>query len=128
MTLTQAKKKTWVSFSKYIRLRDCRGESGGNCYTCLRWYPIGQLQAGHFIPGRRNAYLFSEEQVHAQCYSCNVGKKGNWPPYLERMRKEIGDEAVDLMLYSRHDTRKYTVPELMELKEHYDQKIKELGS
>ena len=75
----------WPTFSKYIRTRDCIKTSGsplhGRCVTCSKLYPIGKLQAGHFIPGRYDAILFDEEQVHAQCYRCNCKLQGMWHKY-----------------------------------------------
>jgi hypothetical protein len=51
------------------------------CVTCGKKYQIGKLQAGHFIPGRFDAILFDEEQVHAQCYRCNMKLQGMWHKY-----------------------------------------------
>ena len=85
LTMTQWKKKLWPVFSKYIRTRDCIKTSGsplrGRCVTCNKLYPIKKLQAGHFIPGRYDAILFDEEQVHAQCYCCNMKLQGMWHKY-----------------------------------------------
>ncbi len=68
------KKKAWVEFSKYVRLRDAIGTTGTrdwlNCCSCGRKYPAfgkGCAQAGHFIPGRSHALLFREKGVHGQC-------------------------------------------------------------
>jgi len=68
------KQKAWALFSKYIRLRDALATIGNRrqckCITCddvRNIYGVGCMQAGHFIPGRNNAVLFNEEQVHGQC-------------------------------------------------------------
>src|SRR6266536_15164 len=96
--IPQLKKLTWDQFSLYVRLRDAlawqklhpENNNGpmAPCISCSNIYPalgMGGLQAGHFIPGRRNAYLFDELQVNAQCYHCNMGLKGNWPSYYQVM-------------------------------------------
>lgn len=96
------RQKAWDAFSKYIRLRDAIKTTGttheARCITCNRVYPIkgrGTMQAGHFQGGRSNAILIDEQGVHAQCYGCNVGKKGNTVPYYKFMLKEYGQEVID---------------------------------
>jgi len=82
----------WPVFSRYIRTRDCIRTTGsplhGKCVTCGKKYPISKLQAGHFIPGRTDAVLFDETQVHAQCYRCNVKLQGMWHKYYAFMLDE----------------------------------------
>lgn len=130
-TLTKAKEKAWVAFSKYIRLRDCLRTTGttthGRCITCQKVYEFKQLHAGHFIPGRNGENLFDERGVHAQCGVCNLWKKGNWANYLDSMRELYGQEIIDELIEQRHEIKKYTVSELLEkektYKDKYDQKI-----
>lgn len=132
------KKGAWNAFSKYIRLRDHNihnrvysGEArAALCITCKKLYPIegfGSMQAGHFIPGRRNAYLFDEDQVNAQCYNCNINLKGNWPAYYEEMVSRHGKEKVDKMISRRSEIKKYSHKDLEEICETYKQKAKDLG-
>ena len=82
----------WPVFSRYIRTRDCIRTTGsplhGKCVTCQKKYPISELQAGHFIPGRTDAVLFDETQVHAQCYRCNMKLQGMWHKYYAFMLDE----------------------------------------
>src|SRR3990167_8214756 len=101
-TLSSVKKKAWVLFSQYIRMRDCLRTTGcssfGLCITCSKRYHIKLLQAGHFIPGRHNANLFSEEGVHAQCYNCNINLRGNTLEYRRQIIKLYGkgyDEVLE---------------------------------
>lgn len=72
-----AKKKAWKEFARFIRVRDCIKTRNipfsGVCITCGNSFHISFLQAGHHIPGRSNAVLFSEEGVNAQCKICNEG-------------------------------------------------------
>ena len=92
--ITGQKKKLWPVFSRYIRMRDCVEATGtitrGKCCTCGRSYPIGKLQAGHFIPGRADSILFEPRCVHAQCYRCNVIRSGEWVKYFRFMEKKHG--------------------------------------
>ena len=105
LTITTLKKKLWKIFSIYIRMRDCLETTGttthGNCCTCGRDYPIGKLQAGHFIPGREDSILFDPACVHAQCYRCNVQRSGEWVKYFRFMEKKYGREFIfELMIRS----------------------------
>lgn len=126
------KKKVWKEFSRYIRLRDClkttNFKDSGKCITCGRVYPFKQLQAGHFIPGRNNQVLFDEEQVNAQCYSCNVGLKGNWPSYLKIMVERHGQDKVDLMLNEHMFPKVYEIEDYQELYKLYKDKADKLES
>ena len=130
MTLTQAKKKCWEEFSKYIRLRDCLKTTGrtteGKCYTCGRIYPFKSLQGGHFIPGRHNSILFSEDQVHAQCYHCNIGLKGAWPEYYKNMVRDFGEERVKEMIFKEKEVKQFKIFGLEELRREILQKTKNL--
>jgi hypothetical protein len=97
-----AKKKAWDAFSIYIRTRDALKTTGTIdyclCVTCGRRYPVhqvGGLQAGHFIQGRHPSVLFDERNCHAQCYGCNVMKKGNMVKYYKFMLSEYGQAVID---------------------------------
>ncbi len=96
--ITGQKKKLWVVFSRYIRMRDCIEATGtithGKCCTCGRAYPIGKLQAGHFIPGRADSILFEPTCVHAQCYRCNVIRSGEWVKYFRFMEEKYGVHVI----------------------------------
>lgn len=119
ISLSAIKKKVWKQFSIYIRLRDCIETTGtpdyGTCFTCKQMKNFKELQAGHFTPGRTNSVLFDEKVVHAQCYHCNVGLKGNWPAYYERMVALHGLEEVERIIAQRNDVVKYSVSDLEEL-------------
>lgn len=109
--LSTHKKKAWTAFSIYIRTRDCLKTTGsvdsGACVTCNVEYPFKQLQAGHWIPGRTNAVLFSEEGVHAQCYGCNNGKNGNPIAYWLFMEVTYGRDTMDRLILDSNQTIKY---------------------
>lgn len=93
----------WPIFSRYIRTRDCIATTGdpnfGKCITCGKTYPFKRLQAGHFIPGRTDAILFDERQVHAQCYRCNMKLQGMWHKYyLFMLDKGYTHEDIQVMI------------------------------
>lgn len=94
----KAKQKAWKMFSKYIRLKECIETTGqpelGRCCTCQKYYNIKQLQAGHYIQGRRNAVLYIEDIVHIQCVRCNVFLHGNYHEYRTYMLERYGEEKL----------------------------------
>ena len=131
-TLSSMKKKIWTVFSKYIRVRDCLKTTGctswGLCITCGKRYHIKLLQAGHFIPGRHNAVLFSEKGVNAQCYNCNINLRGNSLEYRRQIIKLYGEGFDEVLEEESHETKKYTMDELAELYDYYVEKLKTLES
>lgn len=126
------KEKAWNSFSKFVRARDCMATTGfpdaGNCITCGGVFPFKELQAGHFIPGRGNAVLFDERQVHAQCYRCNIKLKGNWVPYEAFMVEKYGRRIVEEMKVDARKTHQIMGYQLKELREHYDEEYRKILS
>ena len=127
-TVSSMKKKVWVLFSKYIRMRDCLRTTGCNtwglCITCRKRYHIKLLQAGHFIPGRHNANLFSEEGCHAQCYNCNINLRGNTLEYRRKIIELYGEGFDEVLEARARETKKFTVSELEELQSEYKYKIR----
>ena len=129
-TLTQLKNSLWPLFSLYIRTRDCLKTTGcasfGLCITCGKRYHIKLLQAGHFIPGRHNANLFSEKGTNAQCYNCNINLKGNTLVYRRKIIEMYGAEADEELEREDVKPKKFTEEELLGLKEKYKELIKTL--
>lgn len=124
------KKKLWVIFSLYIRTRDCFRTTGTSafalCISCDRRYHLKTLQAGHFIPGRHNANLFSEKGTHAQCYNCNINLKGNTLEYRRKIIELYGKGADVELEKKAKEIKQFTVPELEKMIEDYKLKLKKL--
>ena len=118
-SLSAAKEATWKAFSLYIRTRDCLATTGipdrGVCCTCGRVYEFRALHAGHFIPQRRNANLFDERGVHAQCYGCNCMGSGQGAAYEEYMLEHYGQDVIDELRTQNLERRKFTVEELNQM-------------
>ena len=93
--------RAWKSFSAYIRFRDALATTQTTkvcrCITCGRICPIegkGAIQAGHFMPLRRDAYLFDERGVHGQCATCNIRHNGMWVTYYRKMIEMYGPGII----------------------------------
>jgi hypothetical protein len=82
-----------------------RAKYGLVCYTCDQPTPIPHT--GHFIPSSVGGVglRFDLKNLRPQCYRCNINLSGNWPAYLERMTKEVGEEAVKELLRRRDRER-----------------------
>lgn len=110
-SISLLKKKLWAVFSLYIRERD-----NYTCFTCGRKGEGGAIHSGHFIPksvGGIDLY-FNEDNVHAQCYNCNINLGGNQYEYSLR----LGDKAQEL--YKRKGLyTKWTVQDYLDKIEHY---------
>lgn len=130
----KAKEKAWNAFSAYIRTRDCLRFTGnpneGMCITCNNFKPYKELQAGHFIGGRGNMVLFDERIVYSQCGHCNgkppIGLGGNYVEYTFFMIDEWGTAQTQEFTKLRHQTKKYTIQDFIEIERIYKEKLKEL--
>ena len=126
-SLSKVKRETWAIFSLYIRLRDCLKTTGtleyGLCFTCGARLPFSRLQAGHFIPGRHSANLFSERGTNAQCPQCNVYLHGNPLEYRRKIIKLYGEEVDERLEKEAKQIKKFSIPELEGIKLEYKKKI-----
>jgi 5-methylcytosine-specific restriction endonuclease McrA len=124
-TLNWYKKKFWVVFSLYIRTRD-----NFTCVTCGKKGEGKGMHAGHYITksvGGLSLY-FHEQNVHAQCYHCNINLSGNWTAYEEFIIKTYGEEVdKELKDLRIHGFMKYSIEDYERLMEEYKQKTKELN-
>lgn len=109
-------------FNKYIRLRD----KDKGCISCGS--PLkGKYDAGHFYSvGNYPAIRFNESNVNGQCVHCNQYRGGNLHEYRENLLKRIGYSEFEKLESLRDVSRNYTIPELIELKEIYKEKIRKL--
>lgn len=88
LSISKLKRKADAVFSQFIRNRD------KHCYTCMRTLPVKELQNGHYISRSYISTRYDETNCHAQCYGCNIMKKGNYPVYSIRMINEYGVEIL----------------------------------
>jgi len=113
-------KELQVIFNKFIRARD----KGLNCISCGN--PAKKENAGHYrSAGGSPEHRFNEKNVHLQCEYCNTFLHGNLIEYRKGLIKKIGLEEVE-KLESKTEARKYSIPELIEMKVIYKDKIKKL--
>lgn len=84
------------------------------------------MQAGHFIPkAQGNAIYFIEENVHPQCYRCNINLGGNGPEYYKFMLDTYGQEKIDELMEKSKTVVKFTIHDYEEMIEDVQEKLKE---
>lgn len=127
VTKTGVKKKAWVAFSKYIRVRDCIKTTGfpdkGQCVTCGRFFPFSELQAGHAIGGRNNSILFDEELVNAQCRGCNSYGNGKYAEYSVWFIEKYGLKRWEEKVKRSEEIVKYSLEDYEDIFKKYTKKL-----
>lgn len=114
-------KELQSAFNAWIRLRD----AGKPCISCGRHHK-GQLHAGHYRSvGSEPSLRFEPDNCHLQCAPCNTHLSGNLIPYRANLIRKIGIERVE-WLESKHEPRKYTLQEILEMKAFYRKLVREL--
>lgn len=112
-------------FSKFIRLRDSK-DGYFICCSCGRYLPYEQADAGHFINRRFMATRWREDNVHAQCRSCNRFKEGDAAGYALFMIRRYGEAKIELLHAMKNETAKFTDSEVDLLIDDYKKKAKDL--
>ena len=111
-------------FNEYIRERD----KSLPCISCNAKPSTYKITAGHYFPaGSYKNIRFDEDNVHGQCwYNCNSMKSGNLIEYRVGLIDRIGEQRLQELEKRAREVRKYTIPELILLKEEYKEKLRKL--
>lgn len=82
------------------------------------------MHAGHYI--RASAGLstyFDEQNVHVQCYACNIWRDGNSDEYALKLQKKYGENILNELNIRKHRIIK-DFPFIEKIAE-YERRIKE---
>ena len=98
-TLPQLDATCWRWFSRMIRLSYADNNGMVRCYTCDRWMPALDSEAGHYVTRDRKAVKFDRRNVHPQCHWCNgdTCKKGNQGLHGIRIDRQYGVGTAELL-------------------------------
>lgn len=120
------KKKLWMVFSKYVRLRDSDEEGYVECFTGggKMWWR--DSQAGHFQSRRFSSTFIHEKNVHAQSPEHNLFLAGNQYVYGKRLDEVYGQGTADELVQLSRQTFKITIPWLEEQIAHYSKEVERL--
>lgn len=116
-TVSAYKKRLWKYFAAYIKKRD-----KNICVTCGKYAEGQAMSAGHYIAKAACGleYYFHEQNVHAQCSTCNLKLEGNRPAYREFLLKKYGKEVLQDLETNYHKPHQGDSKEwLLEKIEHY---------
>jgi hypothetical protein len=118
---SQYMKEAQSEFNRYIRLRD----AGKPCISCGRDHQ-GQWHAGHYLStGARPELRFDEDNCHRQCQPCNTHLHGNLLRYRIALIEKLGLARLK-HLEGPHGAAKFTIPDLISIRDEYRAKAKEL--
>jgi len=107
-------------FNEFIRERD----KGLPCISCGA--TTGKINACHYRSAGGNPELrFNEMNCHSGCERCNTHLSGNLIDYRIGLIKKIGVANVE-WLEGKHEPQKLSIPQLIEMKVKYRDKIKQL--
>ena len=113
-TRSEWAKEAQAAFNAWIRYRD-RDQP---CISCQRHHS-GQYHAGHYRSvGSNPALRFEPLNVHKQCSVCNNYQSGNLIEYRINLERKIGADKL-AWLEGPHDAKKYSVEELIEIRDKY---------
>ena len=126
MTHGDWEKAVEKEFNTFIRLRD----AGKPCICCGKPMgenrPGGAVDAGHYLGVGANPHLrFVEMNVNAQRKSCNKPGGATRTAFRLGMVGRYGEAAV-AALEADHRPRKYAIADLIEMRDHYRAKVREL--
>jgi hypothetical protein len=119
-------KEAQIAFNAYVRLRD----SNQTCISCGASFNDGVLgggmDCGHWRSVGSAPHLrFHEDNAHGQCKKCNRYDSGRAVDYRIGLIARIGLSRVE-RLESDNSIKKWTIEELMQIRDHYRLKLKKL--
>ncbi len=131
----RAYRQAWDLLSKAIRLEAADFEGWCECVTCGATHQWKDVDAGHWIGGRRESILFLEDGINIQCHGCNryhtrnpfsVSSKQRSvsTAYNAYMFDTYGQNRMDELLKLNWKNKKYSLEELLEMIEGYKLRIK----
>lgn len=104
VSVTVLKSKLWKIISEYIRRKYADSNEFCKCVTCDTTKHWKELHAGHFCPAGASSYLrYVENNIHPQCYHCNINLGSNPIEYRIYMIQTYGEKFVEQMLDLRNE-------------------------
>ncbi len=101
-TPAQLKKELWKLFSEWVRRKDANGDFN-ICFTCGVTKEWKMMHAGHYVRASAGlATYFDEQNVHPQCYACNIWRDGNSDEYALRLQDTYGINILNELNQRKH--------------------------
>lgn len=115
-----------ILLQKLVKLKAADENGYCKCVTCGKVEHWKLMDGGHFISRRWTALKLMEENIQPQCKGCNGFLNGNMVAYTTYMIDTYGREFVDELQVLKHETKKHTRSEVLELIAELKAQIKEL--
>jgi hypothetical protein len=110
------------AFSRYIRKKHMDHAGWVECVTCGLSVPYEDIQAGHFVKRGHAAVRWDERNVYPQCKQCNHFRDGAQDEMANHIVKIHGERVLAELIVLKHTHKHWTMPELRELRERYEEK------
>lgn len=108
--LSDLKKIVQRKVNTYVRERD----KDLPCISCGKW--SDNWHCGHYIAqGSSGALRYNLDNLNKQCAACNLFKHGALIDYRISLVRKIGAENVEWLETHRHDIKKWTKEELLDI-------------
>jgi hypothetical protein len=114
-------------FSEFIRRRDADKNGVCRCCTCGTMKPWKEMHAGHFVGREARNTRWEEQNVHAQCPSCNTFHEGRKPEYALFLMEKYGPDIVFRLVAAGKRARRFRPIELEALILHYQEELVHLS-
>lgn len=115
--MANLKEKLDRIFSEYIRQRDSDVNGFIRCISCGKIVHWKESDAGHYVNRKHMSLRYDEQNVNAQCRSCNRFDEGNMLGYTQGLIAKYGDHVLQ-----RLEIKKYNICKLSIIA--YEQLIK----
>jgi hypothetical protein len=129
-TIAKLVDDTAILLQKLVKLKASDANGYCQCVTCGAIDHWKNMQGGHYIQRKWTATKLMEENIHVQCPACNGGfggrPKGNLGRYALYLEDMYGREFVEELEILKHQTKKYTRAEVLEIQTEFKDKIREL--
>lgn len=113
-------------FSEFIRLRDSDSNGICKCITCNTPDHWRQVDAGHFVTRENMATRWEEENVHAQCQSCNRFKSGKQYEHGLAVDRKHGAGTASKLIVKSKSPCNWEDFEIETMAKYYRNAVKEL--
>jgi len=119
LTRSKLVKKLDNIFSQYIRLSNSVNDIA-ECVTCNKKDHWKKMQCGHFQSRKHYSTRWDERNVAVQCAGCNVFRYGEQFKFSLYLGVKLSEE----LLQKSRETVKFADVDLLEMIEHYSNKVK----
>lgn len=113
-------------FSEYIRRRGSDPKGYAKCFTCGKVDHWKKLQCGHFQSRKHYNTRWNETNCQIQCAGCNIFRSGEQYKFGRNLDISFGQGTADVLYHQSKKTVKYSNYDLVELINHYKQKLAQL--